>query len=169
MSGKEKSKEKDQVEEIINGLALGLTLIAFAIILIYFFPSHLYSKTITRIVALIFLAIGFMGTSIELSKIDEGEYSLSFDDFGIGIGFGVLWGLIIYHTPPISWINATTTPLLLLALYGTSRGLGDLLYKLLSKKYQGSPTKLIARVSLMFVEVLSGVVVIFELITMLSE
>jgi hypothetical protein len=113
-----KKQKPNTLEDVINGISIAISFLVFAL-LIYMFPNYLGNTILSTILSIIFVVIGLIGLSFELSKLNEQK--LGFDDIGIGLGLLIIWA-VIHHYFPYIWVNWLTTLLFVFGTYGTILG-----------------------------------------------
>lgn len=161
----ETDNSEEDADDVIESIAVGIAFIGVGVVLIYFFPLYFQSRAPTRITGLLLMALGIAGTGSTLGDIDV--WRIGFDDLGLGLGIGIIWGVIVNYTYPILWVNAIITPLLFFAIYGTTKGLSDIIYEISVERSQNHPRKLFARAFIGVVQISAVISAFIELIKML--
>jgi hypothetical protein len=135
MSNKSVSSiDNETNKSLLDGLPVVISLITLSVFL-YVRPEYLGYKTVSMIISIIVVIIGFIGLSIELNKIGEGV-----SDFIIGLIFLIIWGTV-YHFYSVVWLNAIMLFFMVFGIYGTSKGLIKMLFGILSNPSQGDKKK----------------------------
>lgn len=83
-------KTKDDQDSIIQGVAVGISLIITGIILL-FSPGYLGNELVTNIFAYVTIFFGMFGVGTELNKLNGDKSKFGLDDFVIGVAFIALW------------------------------------------------------------------------------
>lgn len=130
-----KNEGESQSQDLENGLSVIITFLTIAGFL-YFDPSHLGNLILSYVLTFLFLLIGIIGLGVELNKLANGNSDkLGFSDLFLGMGMGTCW-IIIYYFREGSLSNLVFLPLLLISIYGISKGLIKILKNLFSSESQ---------------------------------
>ena len=133
-----KTQDVKKRADVRSGIALAVA--AFAISIFFYFQPQ-YFGALTTAAAIALIVLGFAGLGIELNKITSEELDSLidrekgpeiFDKLGIGIALLIVWAAL-YHYFPMTLVNVLTFPVLLFGAYGTTLGLVNALFFVMTK------------------------------------
>lgn len=178
VSKEKKTKEKkimfsEEIDSLINGLALGLTFVIIGLILT--FKSDYFGNNVANtIVQWCFIIIGTLGLATEIPKLLKNNGIQGTDDFLLGGFFFGIW-LILYLTISKTWVNTLSFFLLLFGLYALIKGICEIFYSLISsskntsKDNKISIKKLFTNIILLLTQMAGFVLVIVQIIKALQD
>ncbi|MCI5795873.1 MAG: hypothetical protein MR019_03255 [Ruminococcus sp.] len=173
-----RNKEKkiifsEEIDGLINGLALGLAFVIIGLILT--FKSDYFGNNVANtIVQWCFIIIGSLGLATEIPKLLKKNGIQGTDDLLLGSIFFGAW-LILYLSFSKTWVNILSFFLLLFGLYALIKGIAEVFYSLISSSKKGSKTnkisikKLLTNMILLLTQLAGFALVIVQIIKAVQE
>lgn len=161
MKGNKKIIFSEKIDSIINGIALGLAFIIFAL-LIYFF-NIFHNIILDRIFAVVSALIGILFTSFEIDKIDK-DKMYGFGDCVLGMILIIPAISVILYFKNI-FFNVVMSGLLIFGTYGISRGLLEIIYSVSRQEKSENKKFDIIKIIAFFTEFIALIVVVIQLMT----
>ncbi|SDM15056.1 hypothetical protein [Sediminibacillus halophilus] len=109
-----KKKEKDPIEEKLNGYALGLALLLVSGFL-YFYPMFLGNKLVSNVVGALIGVFGLLGLFMELEKSDK-KFKSAYNYINVGIVTSFIIAVLLFVFSNLL-VNIIVLLLSLFALY----------------------------------------------------
>lgn len=109
------------VDDIANGVAVAVALIAVSGVLFVSEPPYFGHAETTLVVGALFAAFGLIGLSFELNKLGGSGKGWGLDSLGVGVTLLVLWGLQ-QHFLPRWWASVLSLPILVVGSYAAILG-----------------------------------------------
>ena len=151
-----------EIDSSITGFALGISFVLLAGLIYYFDIFHWI--IVDRIIAIILLIIGICGTCIEIGRINV-EKIKGKDDLLLGLLFTIPALFLIFKYDQIV-LNIICFWVLLLSLFGTIKGIIEVLYSLRIQRRKSQNKKIeILRFITVITEVLALAVAAFQFLT----
>jgi hypothetical protein len=132
----QRDKEKkitfsEEIDSSISGFALVITFIIVGVFLI-FNKNYFGNEMVATIIQWIFIIIGCLGFSTEISNMNKNRGIKGIDNLIIGIVLIIIWAGIYYFIK--HWIgNVIGFLFLVIGLYGGCRGIIEIGYSILKK------------------------------------
>ena len=132
------------------------------------FPSYFGNKLAATIIRWIFIIIGIIGLTLELSKTKSSTIK-GFDNFIIGVALVGVWTALLVYID-IWWINVISFFIFLIGSYVLYRGLIEIIYSIIQTVRTHKETKksVTNDIGLLLTKVLSLVLVIVQIIKALG-
>ena len=152
----------EEVDSSINGLAVGISFVVVAIFVISF---KIFNNPIAeRVIAIILLLIGIVGTMSEIEKIKKNDIK-GVGDVIMGLCFAIPSTLGIINNE-IILLRAILLPLFLFGVYGFMRGFFEIIYSFKIVKRESKSKKFeIMQIIVTITEVIALFVAILQLIS----
>lgn len=98
MEKKQKEKKivfSEEIDSLINGLALGLTFVATGVVLVLI-PDYFGNKIVGNAIRWLFIVVGALGLFVELGKLKPISGIKGFDDFWVGALCLAVWAVFYF-------------------------------------------------------------------------
>lgn len=167
--GKNEKKEivfSKEIDSIIDGLALGITVVLLAILVYY--KNVFHNVLADRIISVILIAIGVAGTSFELQKISTNKVQ-GISDFVIGAILALPALSVIVFVDNIL-LNVIMIVLLALFTFGILKGVISIIYSIKqASKTSGNKKMEFFKIITVITEIIAFFVAVMQLYTELSK
>lgn len=152
----------EEIDSSINGLALGISFVLIALFVIWF---GIFNNPIAeRVIAIILLVIGIVGTISEIEKLKNNDIK-GIGDAVLGLIFTIPSSLGIIKND-IIWLHAILFPFLLFGMYGLMRGVFEIVYSIKFIKRESKSKKIeIMQIVVTLTEVIALFVAILQLVS----
>lgn len=165
----EKQKEKkivfsEEIDSLINGLALGLTFVVVGIVLVLI-PDYFGNKTVGNAIRWLFIVVGALGVLTEFGKLKPVSGIKGFDDFWVGVLCLAVWA-VFYFLAHHVWANIVGFFFLVIGGYGGVSGVFKIAYSMyLARKNKGIKKGNVASdVLVLLTKVASAVLVVIQIV-----
>lgn len=111
---------KTDSQKALEGASLSVTFLVVSAFLLLA-PDYFANNIISQIVGFALAFFGLIGLGIELNNLSN-KRPLGLDNLGIGLGFFIIWGLLL-RVPPNPFLRLLFIAPLLFAVYGTILGI----------------------------------------------
>ena len=156
----------EKVDSKINGFAISVAFITVGTLLIYD-NSYFGNEIVSIIIRWLFIIVGALGLSIELSKIGNGEIK-GIGNFAVGSLFFAIW-LALYLTVSIWFVNSIVFLFLIFGSYGMYKGLLEIIYSLRQlTKVKEKKSSVIADIMLLITTILGLILVVIQILQQLK-
>ena len=170
--GTKKKKEKkiifsEVIDNSISGFALVITFIVVGIFLL-FNKDYFGNETVAIIIQWLFIIIGCLGFSTEISKMNKNREIKGIDNLITGIVLIVIWAIIYYFIK--HWIgNVIGFFILIIGLYGGCRGIIKIGYSIIEiskrhKKEQENELNVIKEIILILSEIAGIALIVVQIL-----
>ncbi len=161
MAKEKKVVFSEEIDSIINGIAVGMAFLISAFITYFFNVFH--NIILDRIVAVALAMLGILFTSFEIDKIDKNKiYGVG--DLVLGLVFIIpSLGVILYFNNIFS--NVIMSAVFIFGAYGSFRGLLEIAYSILKPKKVENKKSDIIKVITFLTEFIALIVVVMQLMT----
>lgn len=150
----------EEIDSMINGIAIGLAFLMFSFLIFHFNIFH--TIIIDRFISVISAVLGILFTSFEIDKIDKNKvYGVG--DFVLGLIFMLpAIGVILYFNKV--YLNILMSLPFVFGAYGSCRGLIEIIYSV-GKRDKSENKKLdIVKIITFFTEFIGLIIVVIQLI-----
>ncbi len=119
----------EEIDSNISGFALVLTFMSIGIFLL-FNKNYFANKIVTSFIQWLFIIIGCLGFSTEISNMNKNRGVKGIDTLVLGLALTIIWALIYYFFK--HWIaNVIGFFILIIGVYGSFRGILEIIYSII--------------------------------------
>ncbi len=171
-----KNKEKkivfsEKIDDSISGFALVITFIVVGIFLL-FNKGYFGNEAVAIIIQWLFIIIGCLGFSTEISKMNKNRGIKGIDNLITGIVLIVVWATIYYFIK--YWIgNVIGFFILIIGLYGGCKGMIEIGYSIMEiskthRKEEKNKLNVIKEVILMLSEIAGISLIVVQILQIIK-
>lgn len=156
-----------EIDSKISGFAIAFSFISVGILLLCY-PGYFGNSLMTTVFRWVFIFFGIIGLAAEIGKTRSDSAIKGIDDLVIGLVLLGLW--LVCFLLGNSILNMVALSLLVFGLYGTSRGVMEVVYSFsLQKRRTGEAKgKAITDILLLVTQLASFALVILQLVKALK-
>lgn len=150
----------EEIDSIINGLALGISFVVIA--LFVWFGNLFHNRVAESVFAIALLLIGICGTFLEIERANKELKGIG--NFGLGVFISVFVTIIILKFDVV-FVSIFCLVILLFGVYAMIEGILEMIYSLKIQKRQTGNRKIgIFQIVTGVTEIIALIVVILQLI-----
>ncbi len=155
----------EKIDNTINGFALVITFITIGIFLL-FNKNYFGNELIATIIQWTFIALGCLGFSTEISRMNKDRNIKGIDNVVLGIVLIIIWSVIYFLIK--NWIGSSIGFLFLVfGIYGICRGIIEIGYSIMSKgqkEYRGNKLGIIKEIVIIISEIAGIALIIIQIL-----